>query len=188
MFVMQGFIVKKKQVVRVVVGHISGQVRSAKRKKQTERPVPRITQACVFLEGVWRKRPQQEALEEVLNISVRRNISVMKKTLSAFIVSTFLLPATTFAATTQLPNPLGTSSVQEFIGNLIKAALGISGSIALAVFVYGGFLFLLSAADAKNVQKGKDAMLYGVVGLAIIFGSYAIVNFVINALLGATNK
>lgn len=90
-------------------------------------------------------------------------------------------------AQTELPNPLGKDvTIQIFIGNLIRAALGISGSIALAVFVYGGFLFLLSASDAKNVEKGKNAMLYGVIGLAIIFGSYALVNFVIESLLKAS--
>ena len=50
-----------------------------------------------------------------------------------------LLPSNVLAATTttstgvNLVNPLGTSDVRVIIGTIIKAALGLSGSIALTV-------------------------------------------------------
>lgn len=84
-----------------------------------------------------------------------------------------------------LQNPLGANaSIPMLIGRLIRAALGLSGAVALLMFVYGGFMWLISAGDAKKVQKGKDTFTYAVIGLVIIFTAYTAVNFIIDALQG----
>ncbi|MEA3272760.1 MAG: pilin, partial [Patescibacteria group bacterium] len=84
--------------------------------------------------------------------------------------------------TTKLTNPLGTTSIPEIIGRIIKAALGIVGSIALLMFVYGGFTLLTSSGNEKSVQKGKDILTWATIGLVVIFVSYIAVNFVLGAL------
>lgn len=68
---------------------------------------------------------------------------------------------------------------QKFIGNIIKALLGVIGSIALVMFVYGGFLWMTAAGEKAKVTKGADTMLWAVLGLTVIFSSYALVRFVI---------
>jgi hypothetical protein len=68
---------------------------------------------------------------------------------------------------------------QKFIGNIIKALLGVIGSIALIMFVYGGFMWMTAAGDKNKVTKGMDTMLWAVLGLTVIFSSYALVRFVI---------
>jgi len=83
-----------------------------------------------------------------------------------------------------LTNPLGTASPEELIGRIIKAVLGIVGSIALLMFIYGGFLWLTSGGSPEKIKKGKDVLVWAVIGLAIIFLSYTLVGFVINALTG----
>jgi hypothetical protein len=85
--------------------------------------------------------------------------------------------------TLSLPNFLGTSDPNVVIGRLVKAIIGISGSIALAVFIYGGALWLFSAGSQDKIKKGKSAMTYAAIGLAIIFLSYTIVAFVLEALV-----
>jgi len=82
----------------------------------------------------------------------------------------------------ELPNFLGTAEVTEVIGRVVKAVIGISGSAALAVFVYGGVLWMLSAGNPDRIKKGRSAMVYAAIGLAVIFLSYALVNFVLKAL------
>jgi len=81
-----------------------------------------------------------------------------------------------------LTNPLNTASIPTLIGNILKAAIGIVGSLALLIFVYGGFLWLTSAGEAGKVEKGKEAMKWSIVGLAVVFSSYALVSFVLSAL------
>lgn len=82
-----------------------------------------------------------------------------------------------------LPNPLGTGNVdpRAIIGNIIKAILGIVGSLALAVFIFGGFTWVTSGGNEEKIKKGKDMIVWASLGLAVIFASYALVRFVIEA-------
>ncbi|MEK7072915.1 MAG: pilin [Patescibacteria group bacterium] len=90
------------------------------------------------------------------------------------------------AAAPTLPNPLGgTTDIRSIIGRVISAALGISGSIALLMFVWGGLQWLTSGGSPERIKKGKDTIVWAVLGLVLIFGSYAILNFVLGAILSA---
>ena len=78
-----------------------------------------------------------------------------------------------------LVNPLGVCSIPQAIGVVLKYILGIVGSLALAVFVYGGLIWMTSMGNAENVRKGRDVLIWSTIGLVIIFGSYALVTFVL---------
>ncbi|MEK9152812.1 MAG: hypothetical protein AAB692_05610, partial [Patescibacteria group bacterium] len=58
----------------------------------------------------------------------------------------------------------------------ITILTGISGSIALLMFVYGGFLWLTSAGNEEQVTKGKNVFTWSTIGLVVIFMAYAIVS------------
>ena len=81
-----------------------------------------------------------------------------------------------------LTNPLGTTDAPALIGTIIKSALGIVGSIALLMFIYGGFLWLTSAGSADKITKGKNVIVWAVIGLVVVFLSYTMVGFVIKSL------
>jgi hypothetical protein len=91
-------------------------------------------------------------------------------------------PQATGDRAVKLTNPLNTASVPQLVSNIIKAFVGIVGAVALLIFVYGGFLWLTSAGEASKIQAGKDAMKWAVVGLVVVFSSYALVSFVLSAL------
>lgn len=80
--------------------------------------------------------------------------------------------------------PKGVTSIPAIIGNIIKAILGIIGSIAFLMFIYGGFLWMTAAGDAKKVEKGRDTLVWATIGLATIFFAYAAVSFVIKSITG----
>lgn len=63
--------------------------------------------------------------------------------------------------------------------NLVLAATGI---IAVGVMVYGGFVYLTSQGDPSKAKRGRDVILYGLVGLAVALLAFAIVTFVVNNL------
>lgn len=84
-----------------------------------------------------------------------------------------------------LPNPLGTTSVREIIGNIIAMLIGGAGSIALLMFVYGGLLWLTSAGNAEKIKKGQAIILWSVLGMVVMFSAYIIVKYVLGAILGA---
>jgi len=74
---------------------------------------------------------------------------------------------------------------QSFIGRIINAILGVVGSIALLMFIYGGFLWMTSQGNEKKVTDGKNILLWAALGMALIFMSYAIVRFFITDIIGA---
>jgi hypothetical protein len=76
-----------------------------------------------------------------------------------------------------------TDMIQIFV-NISIAILAVSGSIALLMFFYGGFTWVTSMGNPKKIEEGKNIIVRAVIGLAIIFGSYALVNFVIAAISG----
>ncbi len=70
--------------------------------------------------------------------------------------------------------------------NVSQFILGILGSVTLLMFIYGGFVWLTSAGNSDRVQHGKNIFIGTLVGLAIIFSSSLIINFVVAALSGQT--
>ena len=88
------------------------------------------------------------------------------------------------AGTVPLNNPLGTSDFNVLVGRIIFAILGVVGSLALVMFIYGGLVWMLAAGNAEAVTKGKNILIWATVGLVIIFTAYALIKFVFKSLLG----
>lgn len=82
-----------------------------------------------------------------------------------------------------LTNPLGNvTDIRVLIGRIIAAIIGVIGAIALLYFIYGGYLLLTSQGNAEMIRKGKETLIWAVLGLAVIFGSYAFLSTVIGGL------
>ncbi len=80
-------------------------------------------------------------------------------------------------------DPLGTSSLQVIFGRLIQIGLGVLGSVALVIFVYGGLLWMTAMGNADRSQKAFSTLLWGTLGIIVILAGYAIVDFVFNSFM-----
>lgn len=60
--------------------------------------------------------------------------------------------------------------------------LGIVGSLALFALTAGGLMWILSGGNAEWVSRGKEAVKGAVIGLAIVFTSFMIIQLVFLAL------
>ena len=90
--------------------------------------------------------------------------------------------------TIKLLNPLcggKDCNIPSLIGQIIKGLMGILGSVTLAMFLYGGFLWLTAAGRDAQVTKGRETLIWAALGLVLIFSSYALISFLIKTL---TNK
>ena len=86
--------------------------------------------------------------------------------------------------TVTLKNPLtNIDTPQALIGNILKGALGLVGSLALAMFIYGGLTMMLSSGG-EGVKKGKEIIVWATIGLIVIFSAYALVSFLFSNVLG----
>jgi len=54
--------------------------------------------------------------------------------------------------------------------------------LALLLFLYGVFEFIKKSDDPDERKKGGQHMLWGVVGMAIMFSAYGIINFILNTM------
>lgn len=72
-----------------------------------------------------------------------------------------------------------------FVGGLVSAALGGLGIVFLILLIYAGILYLTSQGEEGHIKKAKRLLSTAVIGILIIAGSYAIANFVIDALISA---
>ncbi|MBI2484629.1 hypothetical protein HYW18_00515 [Candidatus Uhrbacteria bacterium] len=90
------------------------------------------------------------------------------------------------AAEASLPDPLGVTDVRVLVGRLIKAILGISGMLALLMFVWGGLVWMTSQGEKEKIAKGQKTLAWAVIGLAVLFTAYAGVNWVVGALTETT--
>lgn len=73
----------------------------------------------------------------------------------------------------------------EFGINVAKFLFGIIGALALGMFVYGGFVLILSQGNPEKVKQGTGIMIAAVTGLAIAFGAYFLVRF-LSGVVGVT--
>jgi len=81
---------------------------------------------------------------------------------------------------------LGTADLRDTIASIINVAMGLLGTIAVVIILYGGFKWMTSGGDQSKVDDARKLIINGVIGLVIILTSYAIAQFVITALLEGT--
>lgn len=73
---------------------------------------------------------------------------------------------------------LGNRTPQTIFGGIIKAILSIAGSIALAMFVYGGIMIMMAGGNAERTKQGTQILVWSALGVIVILSSYALVDLV----------
>lgn len=74
------------------------------------------------------------------------------------------------------PVPSLVCALQTF-GNLAMIILGLTGSLALLMFVYGGFLMVISGGSSEKVSQGKKVITNAVIGIFIIMCSGLLIQY-----------
>lgn len=86
--------------------------------------------------------------------------------------------------TVKLDNPIPDVTPETLIGRGINAVLGFTGTIALVMFIWGGFTMMFSAGASDKIKKGRDILIWASIGLAVIFSAYGLVQFVLSSIAG----
>ncbi len=61
----------------------------------------------------------------------------------------------------------------------VNVILSVIGVVAVVVIIIGGITFMTSQGDSNKVAKGRNTLIWGVVGLVVALVASAIVNFVL---------
>src|SRR3989344_8425454 len=109
----------------------------------------------------------------------------MKKTL-IFLFTLTVFALTVVPALAQLDTGLnygtftglGTNDLREGVMTIVRVIMGFLGIISILVMLYGGFVWLTSAGSEDKIGQAKKIISAGILGLVIIFISFAIATFV----------
>ena len=75
----------------------------------------------------------------------------------------------------------GEKSLMSNVNMLINVFASVMGFLAVGMIIYGGFMLLTAQGDPARIKRGKDVVLYSVIGVILVMLAYAIVNFVMNS-------
>ncbi len=77
------------------------------------------------------------------------------------------------------PGPLAAKFnvfLASVVDQIINPVILLLAASAFVVFVWGAFEFVVHAGDEGKREEGRKAILWGLIGLVIIFGAYGIIN------------
>ena len=70
--------------------------------------------------------------------------------------------------------------LQKFSAVILNPLIQLAFAIAFLYFVYGVVKFLSSDVADKSRKESRDAILWGMVGMLIMFSVYGIIRFVLD--------
>jgi|SRR3989338_3242259 len=106
---------------------------------------------------------------------------------TSFLLAIFSSPAISFAQECEpgkLCNPIPkVTSLGGLIHTLIEGILKIGMPIIALAIIYCGFLFVKAQGKPEEISKAKSALLYTLIGAAILLGSWAIAQMIRDTVL-----
>ena len=97
-----------------------------------------------------------------------------------------LIPAMTFAQANdgKLVNPLNNiTSIDGFVQTILVGALKIGMPVIALAIIYCGFLFVSARGNSEKIGEAKDALMYTLIGAAILLGAWALALLIKNTVL-----
>jgi hypothetical protein len=92
------------------------------------------------------------------------------------------------AAGSQGANMGQPSDPRYIVAIIIRAVLGLLGTIFLVLTIYAGFLWMTAAGNEDKVTKAKKLLFDGVIGIAIILTAYSITWLAFRIALGVPDN
>jgi multisubunit Na+/H+ antiporter MnhB subunit len=66
------------------------------------------------------------------------------------------------------------------VKNIVNTALYILGGLAVIMIVISGMRIVMANGDPGSIKRGRDGVMWAVVGVVVAILAYSIVNFVVN--------
>ena len=82
----------------------------------------------------------------------------------------------------------GTREFRSAIMQIINILMGFLGIVALVVILLGGFTWMTAGGNEDKIASARGYIVAGIIGLVIIFASYALITFVIQSMISVTGS
>jgi len=80
--------------------------------------------------------------------------------------------------------PCNLSSVELMLTNVAQMILGITGSLALLMFVIGGIRYIIAGGIANQVSKAQETIKFAALGLGLVLFAGVLIKFLLKSLTG----
>jgi hypothetical protein len=115
---------------------------------------------------------------------IKKNLPIIIIIILFLIMPVFTLNAgsgTDVSGTTKIDNPIGNiTTIQGFLVILLQGAIKIGMPIVTLAVIYSGFLFVKAQGNPEEITKAKEALLYTMIGAAVLLGAWAIANAILD--------
>ena len=122
-----------------------------------------------------------------MNNKIFNGMNYIKKNLHKIILAifTFIWPILSFAQVAgdapvvKIENPLlHAQTINELIKTILEGVIKIGMPIIVLAIIYSGFLFVSAQGNSEKLSEAKRALLYTLIGAAILLGSWAIAQLI----------
>lgn len=93
-------------------------------------------------------------------------------------------PAGTGTPPLTIQNPLQAESFTELAKNIATWMIKIGVPVAVIMIIYSALLFMTAAGNEEKITKAKKALMWSLIGLALLLSSRALIELIKN-ILGA---
>ena len=76
-----------------------------------------------------------------------------------------------------------TSDAGILIAKIFNYIIAVLIVVAVGALIYAGYLYISSATDSNKIKAANQAVIYTLVGLALVIAASAVVNFVMALLV-----
>lgn len=97
--------------------------------------------------------------------------------------NTVSVPGVTPTAAVTINNPIKAKNVQDFVKTILEGIIKIGIPLVAIAIIYSGFLFVTAVGKPDKIKEAKDALLYTVIGAALLLGSWAIAQLISETVL-----
>ncbi len=110
-------------------------------------------------------------------------VNLIKKNIYQIGLSVYVLlsPAISLACDPgKICNPINESTLTGLIKTLLESVIKIGMPVIALAVIYCGFLFVKAQGKPEEITKARDALLYTLIGAAVLLGSWAIAELIKN--------
>lgn len=80
-------------------------------------------------------------------------------------------------------NKVKLKTMAEVVGQVIKFFSALMGTIAFALYIYAGGLWMTASGNEEQITKAKNILVWATMGVGVMLSSYILVKFVLDSVL-----
>lgn len=89
-------------------------------------------------------------------------------------------PPSSSSTGSKIENPIKSGTIVGLIKTILEGVIKIGMPVLVLAIIYCGFLFVSAQGNSEKIGEAKDSLLYTLIGAAILLGSWAIAQLIVD--------